>query len=73
VFQFRRTESREFDERIDHLKLRVLGYADPVKRIRQTFVVEPIELWMHYEKIGDQFAPNKESVRYLYSEEKILR
>ena len=72
VFQFRRTGSTEFDERMDRIKLRIHGYTDPVKRIGQIYLIENNELWMHYEKKGDQYSPNKESVHYLSTEEKIL-
>ncbi|MFH0944062.1 MAG: hypothetical protein V2A76_02590 [Planctomycetota bacterium] len=72
VYQFRRPDSREFEERMDRIKLRVHGYADPVKKIGSIFMVENLELWMHYEKKGDQFSPNRESVTYVGSEESVV-
>lgn len=72
VFQFRRPGSSEFDERVDRVKLRVSGYADPVKRIGSIFMIEHLELWMNYEKKGDQFSPNRESVNFKSSEEHVV-
>lgn len=73
VFQFRKEGSKAFDERMDRITLRIDGYADPVKKNGLDFIRENLELWMSYEKIGDQYDPYRESVHYKGSEEKVIR
>lgn len=72
VFQVYKPETREFDERVDRLTVRFQGYADPVKKTGLEFTTENLELWMFYEKRGDQFDPNRESVRYVGQEEHVV-
>jgi hypothetical protein len=71
VFQFRKPDSREFEERMDKITVHVAGYADPVKKMGLNFVKENLELLMHYEKKGDQYDAHREQVRYVSSEEKV--
>lgn len=72
VFQLFEPDTRKFEERVNHLTMKFDGYADPVNRKGQQFTVEKIQLWMHFEKKGDQYAPGKEPVRFVRQEEKTI-
>ena len=77
VFQFRKPDgeggmSREFDDRVDRFTIKFDGYCDPVKKKGLEFEVERRQLWMHFEKRGDQFAPAREAVRFIRAEEKVV-
>lgn len=72
VFQLYQPGTRQFEERVNHLTMKFDGYADPVNRKGQEYTVEKVQLWMHFEKKGDQFDPGKEPVRFVRQEEKSI-
>ncbi|MBI4878254.1 MAG: hypothetical protein HY812_01145 [Planctomycetes bacterium] len=71
IFQFRKPDSREFEEDVDHIKVRCAGYADPVKKIGLSFEKEDLELVLSYEKKGDRFDPHREPVRFVETAEQV--
>ncbi len=72
IFQFRKPDSREFEENIDRIKVRCAGYADPVKKVGLSFEKENLELVLRYEKKGDRFDPHREPVRFVDAVEQVV-